>query len=653
MKLIKIIQKNIKLLLRSRISSLVIILAPLLIILLVGMSFSNDTKFYLNIGVYSSEYTKLTESFIDKLNQESYAIQRYDDMDICIDDIKYGEVHTCIIFPPDLKIENQKTNEIIFHVDKSKVNLVYLIINSLAESISSRSSELSYDLTMNIVDVLFNTKDKINSADQNLNSSLAQNNYLYDSTSYSEEKLSPLDLTVPEKANSSVMRDPLDIVLKTFNDTKQEALYTARKGLELMEDIEDWTDLNMSRPDIAIYKERFERVNRTVRSDYDSVGDEMRELTDSIKDIDENLDELSNKLAVSKMAQRDVLPKLKDIKERSSTIKAKLQESRTILRKAVDDINSIKVTAPKNIVSPITTNIQPVNKEKTTLNYMFPSLIVLLIMFVGLILPSILIIIEKNSRSFFRVFTTPTKDYYFIISDYLTALIFMTIQILVIFLISEYYFKINLSSSIFQLLLLLFLVSTVFIFSGMLIGYLFDSEEIATLASLSLGSLFLFTSGIIFPIESMPQYVIDKVRFNPFVLSSEMLKKILIFEVPLSSIEFSLKVMILYSFVLLIIIFLIQRLSKIKILTQISTKRQIKKEILQEYFSEIKTLNQFITKINKMPEDRFQEAHKDTAVYQWILKVGRKKKLAKKIKDLKTKPEIISILKKETRKNEK
>ena len=51
--LLKIIKKNLKLLIRSKGSALIIILGPLLVIFLVGIAFDNLNTFSLNIGTYS------------------------------------------------------------------------------------------------------------------------------------------------------------------------------------------------------------------------------------------------------------------------------------------------------------------------------------------------------------------------------------------------------------------------------------------------------------------------------------------------------------------------------------------------------------------------------------------------------------------------
>ena len=102
MKTGKIIRKNIKLLLRSRVSTLVLIFGPLLVILLVGISFSTNS-FNLNMGIYSDKYSNLSNSFVDKLSQEGYKVTKYNSETQCISSVKEGQTHACIVISRERK----------------------------------------------------------------------------------------------------------------------------------------------------------------------------------------------------------------------------------------------------------------------------------------------------------------------------------------------------------------------------------------------------------------------------------------------------------------------------------------------------------------------------------------------------------------------
>ena len=67
----------------------------------------------------------------------------------------------------------------------------------------------------------------------------------------------------------------------------------------------------------------------------------------------------------------------------------------------------------------------------------------------------------------------------------------------------------------------------------MSLGYLFKTAETATLGAISIGSVLLFLSDFVLPLESMPKMLEHVFRYNPFTLSSELLRKTLVFDLPI------------------------------------------------------------------------------------------------------------------------
>ena len=76
----------------------------------------------------------------------------------------------------------------------------------------------------------------------------------------------------------------------------------------------------------------------------------------------------------------------------------------------------------------------------------------------------------------------------------------------------------------------LFLIIAVFVLLGMLLGYIFKSEETTTLGALFIASILLFFSNTILPLESLPEKIKAITLFNPFVVSQELLKGLMIFD---------------------------------------------------------------------------------------------------------------------------
>ncbi|MEM3127329.1 MAG: hypothetical protein QW331_04670, partial [Candidatus Woesearchaeota archaeon] len=138
----KIIQKDMKNLIRDKASALIVILGPLMVIFLAGIAFDNTQQYALNIGVYSSSYNELTNAFIASLQEGALSIKKIETETECVEKIKEGVIHTCIVFPPDLSATSAQVNEITFYVDYSRVNLVWAIINTFTSKLESEASEI-------------------------------------------------------------------------------------------------------------------------------------------------------------------------------------------------------------------------------------------------------------------------------------------------------------------------------------------------------------------------------------------------------------------------------------------------------------------------------------------------------------------------------
>ncbi len=638
MRLKNIIKKNILLLLRSNISTLVLVLGPLLIIMLVGLSFSTNS-YNLKIGVYSSSYSDMSTSFVEKLKTEGYGTLKSDTEEACIQNVKFGNSHACIIFPPEMSISNDANNIIKFYVDQSKINLVYLVMSSLESSLGEKSAEISKDLTNKIVVSLKNSKVGAQKSlpfvtdIKNANSENIQN------MQTSIDAMESLNLDVGEVSGLdnafSKLSENADILLEDTADLIDQGLNYVDK-LEPTMNGNETTYLN------AI-ETRLKSLNSTILKNHNLT---IKDINNAASELNTTLNDMSSKLEAAKTVDTQVIASLKTMTDKSNAIKLRAQETENNLKAIVADIDSIKITNIENIVSPIKTEINPLVNTQSNLGFLFPSLVVILIMFLGLFLPSTLIIMEKNSRAFFRVFTTPTKNRLFITATYLTSLIIVTFQVAIILVISYFYFKIELESS--MIYVSLFLILTFFILLGMLIGHMFNTEEMAMLASVSIGTLFLLTSGIIFPLESMPEYIAQKARLNPLVMSSEMFKESLYFQANFTSLKEPLIYMSLFSLIALGLIILIKKHGNIIYLLKKPDRMKAKREYLKNMFDfggrSAKTLAEFIVSVQNMTEDTFQGLLRQYAFSEWIALVYRNYELAKKIEAVSTREELLNLL---------
>ena len=510
LKLWDLIKKDFKILMRSKSSALIIIFGPLLLILLLGFAFNTSGDYHIKIGVYSEAYSELTENILAQL-KTNYDVGKIDIKDDCINQIKTGNVHVCLIFPKDMQVGNDNANEIEFYVDYSRINLAYAIMDSISTSLETKSSELSLDLTNKLVTALNNANAELSSKQDVMGAAVSNNNDAVTKANNAYNTISSLDTNY---STSSLNLTTLDNSLSA-----QEAVYNATFS-DLREAINN-----------------FKTATSAVFSKLDNVN--------------------ANKAVI--------LTDLETLKTTLETDKENLESVKGGIDKVLSEISTIQVTNAQNIVSPFKTTIKPVVGEKTHLGNMFPSLMVLIIMFITLILASTLTIQERLNKAYFRNFISPTKAITYLLATFITNFLIVITQIIIILGVALYFFKDELLNVLLNTGIALLLIIAVFITLGMLLGFIFKSQETTILGALFVSSILLFFSNTLLPLESLPENIRKITLFNPFVVSQELLKSLMLF---------NLNIMDVLKYVIILLVFLGVFASLTFLMRELTRRRQ-------------------------------------------------------------------------------
>lgn len=557
-----LIKKNLKLLIRSKSSALIVILAPLMLILLIGFSY-NTSQTGLSIGIHSTSFTEEINNFLLSLQEADYKIIKYDNAQECIEDIKLGFVHTCLTLPENFQIQDNSPKEITFYIDQSKINLVYLITDTFNKKFNLKSQEISQELTSGILSKLSSTQTKIEEKSGQVDQAKAKNQEAVAQSSDIQSNLASLDLSVPSNVYNLTS---LDSIKNDINNKISE-----------VETLVASSELNSSEK--SIFKTKLNQISSKVNGNGSGT---LNEVSSLISSLQTDLSETKTKLTAASEKVSTANAELSAITTSLNEGIASLDVIKAVLNEIQQDLASQKITDPSTISAPLVTKIEKVTAEKTNLDYTFPSLMVLAVMFISMLLGTTLVMMEKHNQAYFRNFIVPVKKIIFVLSTYLTNSLLVLIQIAVILGFSLIFLKDSFPH--FPLtVLILFVSSSVFTLIGMAVGYLFTSEDTGALASISFGALFLFVSGTILPLESMPAAIRQITKFNPFVLGEKLIREILIFNSSFSALLNDLLLLVCYSVILFILILIIDGFASKHFLTKMLYKHQKR---LQEKKSE-------------------------------------------------------------------
>jgi ABC-type multidrug transport system permease subunit len=570
-KLLELIKKNFKLLVRAKVSALVIFIGPLLLVSLLGLAYSQSSNFMLTASVYSQEYTELSESLITKMTNQDFLIIKEESIDNCIGSVKRKESQACIIFPPEMEVRDDMTNEITFYVDYSQINLVWLMLDVMSARVSERSEEISKELTDDLLHRMLFVEEKLQVGKSTLTNIKSKGTRIENASSKMQTGFKRLDISVDFSG--------LDIT--TAANTSGEIISILNKISSNLSSLS--TDIRSEVQSIESSAASIESEVNTSSvlaelNDIDNAADDIQDLIDnSIEGVSDNAANASSQMAQIKTAFESINQKLSETKSKINSVKKQrddlmpqfdtvssdiesLMTSITTMQLILDEsfhkIVAVQSRSADKIVAPITTRIEPVSTQNTHFNSLFPTLLVLIIMITGIFLAATLVIVEKKSKAFFRNSFTPTSYLTFNLSTYITALIVIFIQLILFVSVSAFFFETEVFASVLLILLLIFLAATVFICIGMFVGFLFRTEETVNLAAITLIAVFLLFSSAVIPLESMPSYLKDIALFNPFVVSELALRQTLIFQFGFAKLAHSLTILVGYAagiFLLLVI----------------------------------------------------------------------------------------------------
>ena len=542
---------------RSKRTAFMLILGPLLVILLIGLAFNNSSGYHLRIGTYSDSYSNMSEGITSSLKGDGYELFEQGSQEECIESVKAGMSHVCLVFSSNLSVDSSMNNSITAFVDYSQFNLAWTVLKRISEKISMTSDAVTKGLAERLLESLQRSSQELDEQEKRLStlsgkqkdiaSSIETIRYHLDSQNFS------LDTDSFETGEIDDAREDLE--------EKRSGL--VRKMTHALNEIEgEVDDYNLSESEknktfdiIRETRDGVELMDKVMEGKSDSIGDR-------VDDFEENLDELAQMLKHNKANRDSAYPELDAVSTARQDSLKTIMELKSSLDDLREEYSRIVVTDAGDIASPIDTAVEPVTSQRTHFNYLFPSLVVLLAMFVSVLLASTLVVAEKNSKAFVRNIITPIRDAVFVISTYLTSLILIMMQLTVVFAVSYYFIPHEFTSSIFLIFVVLFLVATLFILLGMAMGYLFTKQDAAIIASFSLATIFMLFSGFVLPLESMPDSFRALAMYNPFVMAESLVRKVLFFDFGFAALQHPLLMLGGYCAVLLTFILLLHAVVK-------------------------------------------------------------------------------------------
>ena len=550
--LFTIIHKDFLRILRAKGSSLIIILGPLIIMLLGGLAFTSSGLYGINVGLYDKLDTDLADILKFKLEEGNFSVINEDSLESCKNNVKQGNTHICIEIKerentPKL-LEQKLGNKVVFYLDYSNIRLVWAITSVIRTVVASESNKISrgiIDKGMDNLDTYTNfaTENRkkildLKNTQEEIRDKLTRILNAIDQNQISSEQISQQISDISNNINLVKSN------LQTFNTRAMVSI----TSLKQMGGNSAQYAANLERDLQTLYSPSLQSLNSATSTLYNmesSINSNSQTIFGIKTDISRILDMINQNLI-------------------------DLNQIDKVFQTLDTNLGDIQQFDPDLILQPIPVEYKPVSEDileagsisnsVTYLDYLLPSLLILVIMFDSILLSSILIVKEKNLPVYFRNMISPTNDIVFALSIFISSLFLVLTQVAILLIISSFVFGISLQQNLAEIAILITIISSIFILFGMLIGYIFKSEETSTVAGISTIILFLLFSSILLPVETLPSIIGSITKFSPFVVAEIALRKIMIFDLSIALSISELLVLSIYFVVLSSVVILAQSL---------------------------------------------------------------------------------------------
>jgi ABC-type multidrug transport system permease subunit len=485
-RILSVIKRNLQIYSNSKLSSLIFILGPFILIFIVGASLQDTSLKNINAGIYPPEDDWFTTSFKQKLQDRSFNLKLEGSLEECKKNVINGDTHVCIHLEKIFSTENSYSGSsyenynVNLYVDFSKQRVVWNIIAGIQSIVEEESDERRGVLIKDLKENVGPLKTELSSGKNVLTSLISS----MDEIETELENIKSGDFAIQNKVEETKN----NILSIRQNLAPIQSQLPGNPELNNILGILNKIDRNLEAIEANTNPNDAQNILTNVRS----IRNGLVNLQNTLNNLEIDLDQIQH-LDVDRLTNPIILTYKSASDEQEGSIE----------------------------------------KKPEFFDYLFPSFLIFFVLFGSIIFAAITTIKERSSNAYIRNIVSKNSGFAFISGNFLTCLILITVQIFLIILISKFFLNIDPFTNLFSLIGIIVLSSSLFILIGIAIGYLFNSYESSIIASISVALLFFIFSSIVTPTEILPTFLSKIINLSPLTLLETKLRLNLIFDVSL------------------------------------------------------------------------------------------------------------------------
>jgi len=425
-----------------------------------------------------------------------------------------GKLKASILIPNNFSrdIKEGYGSEITLYVDNSKTQTAIMA----SESIKALTQNINEKIGTEFIK---NAWNKLNELNNKLKFVVTEASVAKDQTIILQAKiielqtnLSKIDTKKIEEEIAIINQTVLSITNNTYNINSE-----INNETELLKDIYNSTCPGQIGPEKCL------ALNKTIDNLY-LINDKLINNTQSINTKSINIKPINE-------TKNAIINQLQELNSTFFNYTNNLIGIIDELNKTTQALDTYTSRDPKNIVRAVTLNEEKVFGEKTYFEFLSHGLILVLLLFTIILVSSSNIVYERKSGTLARTLLSPTSIPMFLFSKLIFFLMISIIE-LIVMLITIRLFGIAIPINK-PILIILLISSANFIFIGLILGAISNSENTALLSSLVIALPMFFLSNLFFPFEIMPKFMKIIGSNLPLTLSIDSLDKIITYSTAL------------------------------------------------------------------------------------------------------------------------
>ena len=523
--------KDIQVFFRDYRSFILLFITPLVIAGSIGVVYLNaqptDVKVILCSDtekgkIYDAVFDSLLTSGIFTIMEENGNCTQEIGESITASDARLGIIINSYSFYNQMS-EYNTTVEIIY--DNSKP--IGTIIQSHVTIIANRVSKEIINSAIGVArDELKNTVDQVDTNVEQL-------------TSYLDDLKTLRSSIIAVRSDLSAAKESLEAI-NTLIDEMDESINSIDSTID---------DLYMFDSDIQETRNRIDVViaSLSVLNGTETIRDELSDLSYTLSLIQDTTGNIAATMTSSRnnlQIVRDqldiqfVIDSIDAIEDDLDDIAVQFDNVVVLIEDSISEIQIIRnylyekiEEVPQQFEEPIKTKIKGQFAGSSFITFMFPTIIITILLWISIFLSSVAFIKQRNQGILKRISITPTRTATIIISKILVYTLISLLFLPLIFLLGIFVFGVQISlSSIIPVVIIYTIASMIFVLQGLTIGSLTRSENSATLASLMLVIPLMFLSGTFFPQESLPEPLKWYTPFMPVNIAVNLIEGFFFYE---------------------------------------------------------------------------------------------------------------------------